>query len=180
MKKADQAGYSLAELLVVVAIIGIISLVTVPNFIGLMKASKMKSSLRALSSDIRTARQRAISQYKKVKITFATGAAGTRTYGMYDYGGLDASGNTIWTQVGTDKKLEENVYFYDSTFTDKDVPADSKPDLIFTTTGGLEPISPAPTEYSITLRTDANIAQSQYKLTFGFGGNFTSVGSKWN
>lgn len=61
-------GYSLIELLVVVAIIGLVSLVTVPNFMAMQQSSRLKSSIRQFATDLRGARQTAVTQYRWVKI----------------------------------------------------------------------------------------------------------------
>ena len=42
LRPRNQRGYSLAEVLTVVAIIGILSLVTVPNFISLYNSGRIK------------------------------------------------------------------------------------------------------------------------------------------
>ena len=42
LNRTNQRGYTLTEALVVVAIIGMISLVAVPNFIALYRGAKMK------------------------------------------------------------------------------------------------------------------------------------------
>jgi prepilin-type N-terminal cleavage/methylation domain-containing protein len=71
-KRAD-GGYSIVELLTVVAIIGIIVLVTVPNFAQYMRMAKLKGAMRQLTYDIRSARQRAVSrnEYTRVRFTFS-------------------------------------------------------------------------------------------------------------
>ncbi|MCA1732378.1 MAG: prepilin-type N-terminal cleavage/methylation domain-containing protein [Acidobacteria bacterium] len=61
-------GYSLIELLVVIAIIGLVSLVTVPNFMSMYQSSRLKSSVRQFATDLRGARQTAVTQYRWVKI----------------------------------------------------------------------------------------------------------------
>lgn len=70
-KRAD-GGYSIAELLTVVAIIGIIVLVSVPNFAQYMRSAKLKSAMRQLTYDVRSARQRAVSrnEFTRVRFTF--------------------------------------------------------------------------------------------------------------
>lgn len=71
-------GYSLIELLVVMAIIGIISLVTVPNFMSMYQSSRLKSSVRQFSTDLRGARQRAVTQYQWVKVDVDPAASPAR------------------------------------------------------------------------------------------------------
>ncbi|HEX9407409.1 MAG TPA: prepilin-type N-terminal cleavage/methylation domain-containing protein, partial [Thermoanaerobaculia bacterium] len=60
--KRSQSGYSLAEMLTVVAIVGMLALVMVPNFITFFQSNKMKSSMRNFTTDLRSARALAISQ----------------------------------------------------------------------------------------------------------------------
>lgn len=69
----DQSGYSLPEMLIVVAIIGIISLVTVPAFINLQKSNKIKTSAREFNTTLRAARQRAVTTNMQTKVGFETG-----------------------------------------------------------------------------------------------------------
>ena len=68
----QQRGYSLVELLTVMAIIGVLSLVTVPAFINFGKTARLKNSLRQVSSDVRFARQRAVSTSRFVQVTVTT------------------------------------------------------------------------------------------------------------
>ncbi|HEY4641321.1 MAG TPA: prepilin-type N-terminal cleavage/methylation domain-containing protein [Thermoanaerobaculia bacterium] len=73
IRKRTDAGYSILELLTVVAIIGIIVLVSVPNFAQYMRAAKLKSSMRQLAYHVRSARQRAVSRndFTRVRFTFS-------------------------------------------------------------------------------------------------------------
>src|SRR5512132_2739828 len=102
-----ESGYSLVEILVVVAIIGVISLVTVPNFIAMQHSGKLKTSLRSFVSDIRGARQRAVTRHVKTKVSFVTGTATTaRQYTVAEFN----QATSTWTQIGQAKNLEEACY----------------------------------------------------------------------
>ncbi|HXG57551.1 MAG TPA: prepilin-type N-terminal cleavage/methylation domain-containing protein [Thermoanaerobaculia bacterium] len=172
MKTRSSQGYSLAEMLIVLSIIGLISLVAVPNFISFQRSAKIKSSLRQLTSDVRSARQRAIAQFRQSKVTFTTGET-ERSYTVED------NVNGTWTVApGYPKQLESGVYFYGTTFTD--VNSDSKYDVIFLNNGSILPVTPSPpSEYNIVIRTNADIPFNEYKLKFGVAGNFTTIGSKF-
>ena len=173
-----QRGYSLTELLVVVAIVGAISLVTVPNFMSMMKASKFKSSLQTFANDIRSTRQRAITQYKRMKIGYDEGS---RAYTVFEHTGEDVDGDDIWTRVGNVHYLEENTYFADpSTIIDRPDDNDDLKDLVFTKTGALELHADQATPYQIYLRTDSRIPKDQYLLDFKLAGGFTTTGSTWH
>src|SRR5436309_322557 len=58
-----QQGYSLVEMLVVLAIIGLMSVITIPQFINYQQSMKLKSALRVLNNDLINARQLAITRY---------------------------------------------------------------------------------------------------------------------
>ncbi len=80
--KRSQSGYSLAEMLTVVAIVGMLALVMVPNFITFFQSNKMKSSMRNFTTDLRSARALAISQGKQAALVYASGS-GQRSYNLY-------------------------------------------------------------------------------------------------
>src|SRR3954470_18670744 len=77
IRKRSDAGFSIVEMLTVVAIIGVIALVVVPNFAQYMRSGKLKSSMRQLTFDIRSARQRAVSRndFTRVRFTFSSTAS---------------------------------------------------------------------------------------------------------
>src|SRR5205085_523146 len=121
-------GYTLIELLTVMAIIGVLSLITVPSFISFQRAGKMKSSLRNFTMDLRGMRQRAITQNIYTKVVLAPAATETtasRTYTFWQSadngvnwtplsmrGGF--GGNTtavIGEGTGNTKQLDKAVFF---------------------------------------------------------------------
>ena len=74
-----QAGYSLAEMLVVVAIIGVMTLVTIPAFLTFYESNKAKASMRNFTSDLRRVRQLAITSGRQTKLSYVSGS-GKRLY----------------------------------------------------------------------------------------------------
>ena len=76
MKHRRQAGYSLPEMLTVVAIIGVLALVTVPAFINFYQAGKMRASMRNFTTDLRSIRQRAITRGHQTILTYDVTASG--------------------------------------------------------------------------------------------------------
>lgn len=158
--KRRQSGYSLVELLVVVAIIGIVSLVSVPNFISMARSGRLKTSLRDFASTMRTARERAVTSYRQVRISFPTGtAADARTYTMWE----QTAGGT-WQQIGTTRRLEETCYFSGQenvTNVDGDTPATY--DLIFRPNG--TPQLPSGTVFArVYIKTDGDIPIPKYRI----------------
>jgi prepilin-type N-terminal cleavage/methylation domain-containing protein len=129
--RGSQAGYSLAEMLVVVAIIGIMSLVMIPNFVGIYQSNKMKATMRNFTSDLRGARAYSISQGRQTLVTFSpsTATAKKRSYDIWIGDKFFNSQN--WTRVTgpgstpykATKVLDEIAYFpavsgTNQTFTD--------------------------------------------------------------
>ncbi len=65
-----QEGHTLMELMVVLAVIGIISALAVPNFLTLTSGMQIHSVTEEIASELRLARQLAITQRDRVRITF--------------------------------------------------------------------------------------------------------------
>ena len=176
-RRRAQAGYSLAEMLTVVAIIGAISLVTIPSFMTYYRTAKLKTSLRNLTSDIRKVRALAIGNGVQYKLSYTPGTGSRR----YDWQrGDKAFQSTTWTAVtGTAAKpshyLDEIVYFpKDATatpqnFTDVDSPADKALDIVFSPDGTAN----LPTGVNpgiVTNKTDASVPQPIFQINISPSG----------
>ena len=103
-----QAGYTLTEVLTVLAIVGVLSAVTIPAFFNYMRINRAKTSVRGLISDVRTARAIAIQRGHQVKIVYTLTPTGTapdqkgcslcsRTYDYWE--GNRPFGSTVWTRI---------------------------------------------------------------------------------
>lgn len=171
----SQRGYSLTEMLVVVAIIGILSLVTVPNFMSMYQSSKMKTSLNQFTNDVRAVRQRAVTTVSPVKLSWQQGAT-AREYRVYT--GVVNAGAVTWTEVMLPtwkstpvnrRMLDEIVYFSApaaDAFTDQDSPADGWLDIIFLPSGQLQfPAGSTASAAKLVLKTDRNISKQAYTIT---------------
>jgi prepilin-type N-terminal cleavage/methylation domain-containing protein len=174
-QKLRQDGFSLVEMLTVVAIIGILALVTVPNFITYMQSNKMKASMRAFTSDLRTMRQYSITQGVETKITFKPASANSVSARSYDFWRGDSAFGTAptWTQLtqsnvtkpalakGYTRRLEDVVYFPTTGQT-------------FDSTAGVYSVVFFPdghvgmptglTTASIAIKTDMKVPKSQYSI----------------
>src|SRR5215212_5822059 len=69
-----QRGYSITEMLTVVAIIGIVSLVLVPNFMSMYRSGKMKTATRNFISRARRIQQQAVTENRRTRICFTPNA----------------------------------------------------------------------------------------------------------
>ena len=186
-QKSSQAGYSLAEMLTVVAIIGTLALVSVPAFLTYFYSNKMKSSMRNFTNDLRATRQLSISLGRQTMLTYPTGAQ-ARSYAIYV--GNRAFNSTTWTArqaipggVRGTRVLEQIVYFpanasgTPQTFTDGftctgatcSSGTDGKPDVIFFPDGHAQ-LPTGTTSASITLKTDRKIPKDQYTIAISPSG----------
>ena len=90
-----QDGKTLAELMVVAGILAMVSLMGIPNLLGLHSASQLRSVTEEIASDLRLARQLALTNRDQVRIVIDTKqqelitqlVSGHTTHHVYRYGG---------------------------------------------------------------------------------------------
>jgi len=74
MKLSANRGFTLIELMVTIAIVGIVSMIAVPNMIGWRAERKMRGAVNNLQGDMQLARFRAIRDAENVAVVFNPGA----------------------------------------------------------------------------------------------------------
>ena len=178
-------GYSLSEALVTVAIIGTLTLVSVPSFLNMQRASRMKTSVRNFTADLRFARQRAVMKNRRVLITFAPSTTVDRgRYALYE-GTLNTDGTVTWSLLqrrpgeNWESELSDTVKFASTTFVDKVDPTPSvstdngQPDIIYRENGTIDSVDlpSGVTEPTVTITTSYPIQKNSYAITFSTAGN---------
>lgn len=172
-RSSSESGYSLAEMLTVVALIGIISLVSIPNFISLYRQTKVKASLRQFTTELRTLRARAATRNLRQKISFTVDndpADGIiNSYQVYEFRDTDSDGTpddwVLFTMPNPKpcdndpniQCLDDTVYIDSTTVNDDADDADPNPDLIFLSNGTVN-------SGEIVLRTVSKIAANEYTI----------------
>src|SRR5205823_3428013 len=183
--KRSEYGYSLTELLVVVAIVGVLSLISVPAFINFKNQNTFRSDLRNFTNDLRAARQYSITQTVDVRVELdAPGNQLTsNTYRFY----TSTDRGTTWTPLtmpggrgitpgttGNIKGLDGPVWIQ-STAQLQDLGTDGKPDLVFHPNGSMDLAPPPPPGGTIVLRSSwKKIAFDTYTIGLSTSGQFTS------
>jgi type IV fimbrial biogenesis protein FimT len=81
MKKTLNAGFTLIELMIVIAIVAIIAALAVPSYRDMAERNRLKEAAESLASDMRFARTEAIKKSKDLRLTLV---AATWCYGIDD------------------------------------------------------------------------------------------------
>lgn len=175
-----QAGYSMVELLVVVTIIGAISLVSVPAFMSYRESAKIKTSMRQITNELRSARHRAIERNRPVKFSLRPTTNGVE-YRRFDG---NAAGTTWTLNVGP-RYVDNAIWVESTTFEEKDSPADGLRDIIFLPNGTIDDYADQTKDEGgkkvavVVLRTKAKLPLNQYTLYFQPNGSVRAVGAQY-
>lgn len=183
MRMRRQSGYTIAEILVVIAIIGVLVAAAIPAFSSYRIINKMKTSSRNLIADMRTARGLAVTHSHQVKLTYQPGTS------SYDYWeGNRTTGSTAWTRLtgpGSNpsrptRTLDPIAYFPKSstlqTF-DPDPDSTNLPNnlaVIFSPDGSVTLPASASTQNPpagiVTIQTNLKTTKQQYQFWVTAGG----------
>lgn len=174
----NQKGYTLVEALVVVGIIGLVSVVTIPNFISLYRSNKIKGSARQFTQDLRTARQISVTEYMPMKISFNTGVgAGSYTLFQGDFDSTEPDGIswTVYNPNGVTpapwpRTMDDEVYFASTQFKDTPDDANDAKDIVFMNNGKIlwtsDHVTTTTAEtQNIVIRTTMNVPRDEYEVT---------------
>jgi prepilin-type N-terminal cleavage/methylation domain-containing protein len=88
----NDSGFSVVELVVVIAILGILTTIAVPNFVAWIPKYRVKDAAQDLYSNIQLAKMEAIKRNQNCTVTFDAGADNyqisllNRTITLADYG----------------------------------------------------------------------------------------------
>jgi type IV fimbrial biogenesis protein FimT len=118
MRRKSVSGFTLIEMMIVIAIIAILTAIAAPNFSNYMIQRRLNGAARQVMSDLMWARMQAVSKNNNFKITFsgnsytienvATGET-TPTKDIrtdyYDVSFSDISNNPIFSPRGTASAL---------------------------------------------------------------------------
>ena len=144
-----ERGFSMTELLTIVAIIGVIAVITVPALLQLMPQYRIRSAASELAGSIRFVRQQAMDTRRPWKISLdATGEA--YAFSMLntpDIRTVNLADSTKWTKMAPDGRTWiTGRYWIKTSAIDlrtntanalKDVDCDGSNDLIFLRDGSL-------------------------------------------
>ena len=196
--RRSSSGFSLAELLVVVAIIGLLSLISVPAFMNFRRSSDFKAAMRTFTTDLRNARAAAIANSFDVRVEMQTGSPTTKNYYFYssrDNGAtwqpLTLSGTVIdpanpalpphMKQLSGTVWVDSTTALPDYSMTNPTGPPfptpNGMPDVVYHPNGAIT-LATGSTTGSIVLATDwKKIAYDRYTINLSPSGQFKAIGS---
>jgi type IV fimbrial biogenesis protein FimT len=70
MRSKSVSGFTLIEVMIVIAIMGILAAIAAPNFRNYMTQSRLKGAARQVMSDLMLARMQAVTKNNEVKVFF--------------------------------------------------------------------------------------------------------------
>jgi type IV fimbrial biogenesis protein FimT len=123
MQKKTVSGFTLIELMIVIAIIGIMAAIAAPNFMEYMKSRRLSGATMQLYVDLMNARGQAVSQNNKVIVALTS----NNSYQIIR--DLNGNGSVDTGETGTNKSIHPD--YYDVTF----APASSGFNPIFNSNG---------------------------------------------
>jgi prepilin-type N-terminal cleavage/methylation domain-containing protein len=109
MRIEEERGFTLNELVIVVAIIGILSTMAIPSFQGYMAKNRLKGAARMVFSDLMAAKMKAVTLNQKVKVSF-----GGQIYRIWN--DADSDG-TVAENEGDNLQRDIHIEYYDVTLT---------------------------------------------------------------
>jgi prepilin-type N-terminal cleavage/methylation domain-containing protein len=95
-RAAGDAGYSLVEIAVTVAVIGVLSAIAIPTMLGVMPRARLSGNTQTLAKEVSLIRGRAISKGTKFKIVFSPA---DERYTLWRKSATECAATANWCQV---------------------------------------------------------------------------------
>lgn len=120
MKASAQNGLGLLEVLVCIAILGILATLAVPSYINLLEQRQIIAVAEAIASDFRWARSEALKSNSDITLTFEPGSAGNWLYTITTPNAtllksVESAKIPEFSQVSLDENLRDHSTSFNST-----------------------------------------------------------------
>jgi prepilin-type N-terminal cleavage/methylation domain-containing protein len=181
----SSGGFTLIEMLVVLALIGILSLISVPAFVNMRNENVFRADLRTITHDLRMVRQYAITNAVQTRVEMDTGNQAAKNY--YFFVSTDNGANWSPLQIagshgvnpavaGNIKVLDGSVWFQSMAGL-PDVDSNGKLDILYDPSGAMR-VATGSLNGTVVMRCLwKKVAYDTFTLTLSGSGNLNSAGS---
>ena len=112
-KNTDSKGFTLVEMMIVIAIMALLAAIAAPNLQAYMAQRRLNGAARQVMTDLMAARMKACSLNQKVKVSFGSVGSVGHTYQIWN----DADGNgSVADNEGDDIERDIHPDYHDVTF----------------------------------------------------------------
>lgn len=111
-----ESGFTLIEMMIVIAVLAIMATIAIPSFMSLMPGMRLNGAARQIMGDLMAARMNAVKQNNEVRVFF--NSPGANQYQILDDDDNDGTADT--GEAITTKNIQDN--YEDVTFTSTNNP----------------------------------------------------------
>jgi len=91
MNKKLNSGFTLTELMVTVAIVGIVSSIAMPSFVDMIKNARLKTAAESIYTDLQYTKMQSVKQNTVVSLVFSKTSNSNWCYGITDKADCDCT-----------------------------------------------------------------------------------------
>jgi type IV fimbrial biogenesis protein FimT len=91
MNKKQSLGFTLTELMITVAIIGILASIAVPSFMDMIKRARLKTAAESIYADLQYAKMQSVKQNTAIRLIFTKASDTSWCYGVTDQDDCDCN-----------------------------------------------------------------------------------------
>lgn len=110
MLRKKQSGFTLIEMMIVIAVLAIVAAIAIPNFMSLLPGMRLNGAARQVMGDLMAARMKAVKQNNRFRVFFNNPE--TNQYQILDDDNNNNSAND--GEATTTKNIQDN--YHDVTF----------------------------------------------------------------